>query len=161
MPHHPLIAAIPNSVNNSLSRDAVAPTGVWTTGGGGGGDIPGGYPHTCCDCISSMPMVVLSRCFNHALVTESCMNTPVGLKMLDPGAPQAICPAFRHHPKHIFIVSGTLLIPASLITSMIFLCRSNGMRSTINNHSTSPAGIRSNTGVSRHPLQCRLVSGRN
>ena len=149
MPHHPLIPAIPNSVIISLSCNVVTTTGVWITSCGGGG-IPGRYPHICCGCISSIPMVVLRRCFNHALDTGSCVNTPVELKMFDPVAPKAICSALRHHPRHIFIVSGTLLIPASLITSMIFLCRSHGLRCAIGNYSTRPAGIKSNT-VSGHP----------
>ena len=121
MPHHLLIAASPNSVNSSFSRDVVAPAGVLITGCGAVGIPCGGIPHTCCGGTSSISMVLLGRCFNHDMVTGSCVKTPVGLKVFDPGAPLAICPALRHYPRLILIVSGVSAIPASLIIFMIFL----------------------------------------
>ena len=121
MPHHLLITASPNSTNTFFSQDVVAPDGVLITGCGAGGIPCSGSSHNCCGGTSSIPMVVLSRYFNHDMVTGSCVKTPVGLKVFDPGAPLAICPALRHYPRLILIVSGVSAIPASLIIFMIFL----------------------------------------
>ena len=44
MPHHPLIAAIPNSVKIFFSQDVVAPAGVLITGFGAISNSCGGIP---------------------------------------------------------------------------------------------------------------------